>query len=265
MPKLRRGSHPTPHDVPIPCRANGRNYESVTSLRTRQENPARFRSIRVARGLRCLSLLWERGGGAQYVGACQGVCVAAGWGPDGRRGRRDGEGAEGFRGESLCVVAEWLLGLVSGGTGSWMSRPQAALRSSCGVLWGGNKSKIDRDRWTCLPRLLCWLIRRSVRECRRALCGRRISSQAPRTRYRPRSRGPRPACRPFAWWSDLFGCGRQAADVASPLSSAFSAAHGRWGEPAHPRPSLDSTNPRPRGVRVAAPARDTCVSAPPGW
>jgi len=150
MPKLRRGSHPTPHDVPIPCRGNGRNYESVTSLRTRRENPARFRSIRVARGLRCLSLLWERGGGAQYVGACQGVCVAAGWGLDGRRGRRDGEGAEGFRGESLCVVAEWLLGLVSGGYRIVDVSVASSAPSSCGVVVG-RKQKEDRSRQVDMP------------------------------------------------------------------------------------------------------------------
>ena len=149
MPKLRRGSQPTPHDVPISCRANGQNYESVTSLRTRRANPARFRSIRVARGLRCLSLLWERGGGAQYVGACQGVCVAAGWGPDGRRGRRDGEGAEGFRGESLCVVAEWLLGLVWGGQdrGCFGRKQRSVIMR--GVV--GRKQKEDRSRQVDMP------------------------------------------------------------------------------------------------------------------
>jgi hypothetical protein len=144
MPKLGRGSQPTPHDVPIPCRANGRNYESVTSLRTRRANPARFRSIRVARGLRCLSLLWERGGGAQYVGACRGTV----WRRVGvRMGGVGGVRGKVPRGSEAEAFAWWrsgCLGWFLGVTGSWMSRPQAALRHHAG--WVVEK-KEKQDQW----------------------------------------------------------------------------------------------------------------------
>ena len=119
------------HDVPVPCRAAGGNYEPVTPGRAWLTNQAPFPSLLVARTLYYLGT--GVGGGARCRGGLRGV-LGEGWAGQGSGWVVTGR----YCGEMRQRVSAWwrsgCLGRSRGETASCAARPQAALCHHAGVV-----------------------------------------------------------------------------------------------------------------------------------